>query len=79
MYKIKVISNVFGIDDHSPIFMTLDDARRIGQRMLLIHHEKVRVEIYQVLDLHTHSRRLVDTLETPDKPKMAEENAESKY
>ena len=69
MYRIKVISNAFGIDDHSPIYMSLDDARKIAQRMLLIHNGKIRVEIYQILDLHLQTRRLVESIESSqDKP-----------
>ena len=57
-----MISNTFGIDDHSPLFLSLEQARSVAQRMLEIYHGNIRVEIYQMLDLQFRDRRLVETL-----------------
>lgn len=62
MYVIKLVSNAFGIDDKSPIYPTQEQARKIGLLMLSLYHGRVRVEIYQILDLQTHKRRLVETM-----------------
>jgi hypothetical protein len=62
VYRLKMVSNVFGIDDKSPIYPTLESAREVAQLMVNLYHGKVRVEIYQIVDANTHQRRLVETL-----------------
>jgi len=64
MFRIKLISNVSGIDDKSPIYPSLEQARKVGLTMLTIYHGKVRVEIYQMVDRESHQRRLVETMGT---------------
>lgn len=66
MFRLKMISNAFGIDDKSPIYPTLESARSIAMLMLSIYHGKVRIEIYQITDSSTHKRRLVETIGSVD-------------
>jgi hypothetical protein len=62
MFRIKLVSDVYGIDDHSPIYQSLEQARKVAIRMLHIYHGQVRVEIYQMLDARSRNRRLVESM-----------------
>ena len=62
MFRLKMISNAFGIDDHSPLYPTLEQARDAARVMLRMYRGKVKVEIYQVLDLRTHKRKIVESI-----------------
>jgi hypothetical protein len=61
-----MISNAFGIDDKSPIYPSIESARAVAGSMLRIYHGKVRVEIYQVIDVTTHQRKLIESIGSPD-------------
>ncbi|MBV8045587.1 MAG: hypothetical protein JO171_00415 [Paludibacterium sp.] len=66
MYRLKLISNTFGIDDKSPIYPTADAARAAANVMLRLYRGKVKVEIYQVLDLRTNQKRVIETIGSPE-------------
>lgn len=66
MFRLKLISNTFGIDDKSPIYPTVDAARDAAKVMLRLYRGRVKVEIYQVLDLRTHQKRIIETIGTQE-------------
>ncbi|TDR76684.1 hypothetical protein DFP86_110110 [Paludibacterium purpuratum] len=66
MYRLKLISNTFGIDDKSPIYPTVESARNAAQVMLRLYRGKVKVEIYQVIDLRTHQKRVIESIGSPE-------------
>lgn len=62
VYRLKMISNAFGIDDRSPIYPTLESARQVAQLMMRIYRGQVKIEIYQVVDQETRQKRVVETI-----------------
>lgn len=65
MFRLKLISYSFGIDDKSPIYPTIELARDIARIMLRLYDGKVRVEIYKVTDFRSHQKHLVESFGSP--------------
>jgi len=62
MYRLKLISPRFGIDESGPLHPTLQHAQRAAQTLLLVYGGEIKVEIRKVLDLHLRRSELVETL-----------------
>jgi hypothetical protein len=62
IFKLKLISNVFGIDDRSPLYPSLEHAQTVARRMLALYQGNLLVEIYQMTDMQTGKRNLVDSI-----------------
>ncbi|AXE30416.1 hypothetical protein DK842_11210 [Chromobacterium phragmitis] len=54
MYRLKLISPDFGIDDNGPLHPTQEQARRAAELMLLVHKGRLRAEVHKV-DLKTRT------------------------
>ncbi|QEL57667.1 hypothetical protein [Chromobacterium paludis] len=52
MYKLKLISPNFGVDDRGPLHPTQEQARRAAELMLRVYRGNVRAEVHKV-DLKT--------------------------
>lgn len=66
MFRLRLVSYSFGIDDKSPIYPTLELARNIAQCMLTLYKGRVRVEIYKVTDFRSNVKQLVEALGSPE-------------
>ena len=66
MFRLKLISYSFGIDNKSPIYPTLELARNIAQTMLHLYKGKVRVEIYKVTDFRSNKSQFVESIGSPE-------------
>lgn len=66
MFRLKLISYSFGIDDKSPIYPTLESARSVADIMLHLYKGRVRVEIYRVTDFRSYQRQLVEAMGSPE-------------
>jgi len=63
MYRLRLISPDFGIDDTGPLHSTHDQARKAAKLMHLLYKGKVRVEIHRVVDFRTRSTEKIEALE----------------
>lgn len=63
MFRVRLISDYFGVDEGGPIHATQEDALRAAQVMLRIHSYPVRAEIRQFVDDRFRLTRLVGVLE----------------
>lgn len=62
MFRVRLISDYFGVDEGGPIHATREDAVRAAQLMLGIHPYLVRAEIRQFVDGRFRQTRLVGVL-----------------
>jgi len=62
-YKVKVVSEVFGVDFNGPLHPTEDHARRAAQTLLAVHSGKIVVEIHKLLDEQLRHSEVVARLE----------------
>jgi len=62
MYRLKLFSNLFGVDDRGPMHPTHEEARKAAQRMLMIHQGRVRIEIHRIIDLRTRKTEKVEEM-----------------
>jgi len=60
VYRLRLISRDFGIDDSGPWHSTHDQARKAAKLMYLIYHKQIRVEIHRVVDLRTRKTERVE-------------------
>jgi hypothetical protein len=63
MFRVRLISDYFGVDEGGPIHATQEDALRAAQVMLCIHSYPVRAEIRQFVDDRFRLTRLIGVLE----------------
>lgn len=63
MFRVRLISDYFGVDEGGPIHATQEDALRAAQVMLRIHSYPVRAEIRQFVDDRFRLTRLIGVLE----------------
>lgn len=54
MYRLKLISPDFGIDDTGPLHPTQEQARRAAELMLHVYKGRLRAEVHKV-DLKTRT------------------------
>lgn len=62
MYRLKLISPRFGVDEKGPLHPTLQQAQRAAQILLQVYGRDIKVEIRKVLDLQLRRSELVETL-----------------
>ncbi|MDN0085386.1 hypothetical protein QU487_22035 [Crenobacter sp. SG2305] len=62
-YKVKVVSEIFGVDFDGPLHPTEAHARRAAQTLLAVHSGKIVVEIHKLLDPQFRSSEIVGRLE----------------
>lgn len=62
MYRLRLISPEFGIDDSGPWHSTHDQARKAAKLMYIVYKKQIRVEIHRVVDLRTRKMEKVEDL-----------------
>lgn len=65
MYKLKLISEVTGVDFGGPLHPTIEDARRATEVMFAIHQERLTVEIYKLDGFLAQRGTVVERFEKP--------------
>ena len=63
MFRVRLISDYFGVDEGGPIHATQEEALRAARLMLSIHSYPVRAEIRQFVDERCVYTRVVEVLE----------------
>jgi len=61
---LRLVSNVFGIDDSGPLHPTREHAIQAARVMLHIHRHPLRAEIRQYLDTQMRRSKIVEVLES---------------
>lgn len=64
MFRLRLVSSAFGVDDGGPLHPTLEHAIQAARVMLLIHRHPLRAEIRQYLDAQMRRSRVVEVLES---------------
>lgn len=62
MYRLKLISPRFGVDESGPLHPTLEHAQRAARILLQVYGGDIKVEIRKVLDLQLRRSELVETV-----------------
>ncbi|OWY39021.1 hypothetical protein CEK28_09020 [Xenophilus sp. AP218F] len=62
MYRLKLISPDFGIDDRGPLHPSREQARRAAEWMLAAYKGRVKVEIHRVVDLRINKTEKLEEL-----------------
>ncbi|MCW3478218.1 hypothetical protein OL229_01400 [Neisseriaceae bacterium JH1-16] len=62
-YKLKVVSDVSGVDFNGPLHPTEEHAKRAAQTMLAVHSGKIVVEVHKLLDPQFKQSEVVARLE----------------
>ncbi|RXZ44784.1 hypothetical protein EBB06_02480 [Crenobacter cavernae] len=62
MYRVKLISPVFGVDDAGPLHPGVSEARRAAHLMLALYQGRVRAEIHRVIDLRLKQSECVEVI-----------------
>ncbi|WP_159874855.1 MULTISPECIES: hypothetical protein [Aquitalea] len=63
MYRLRLISPEFGVDDSGPWHTTHDQARKAAKLMYLLYKKEIRVEIHRVVDIRTRKMEKVEDLQ----------------
>jgi len=63
MFRVRLISDYFGVDEGGPIHATQEEALRAARLMLSIHSYPVRAEIREFVDERFRLTRLIGVLE----------------
>ncbi|RMC94368.1 hypothetical protein EAY64_15540 [Aquitalea palustris] len=63
MYRLRLISRDFGVDDSGPWHSTHEQARKAAKLMYLLYKGEVRVEIHRVVDLRSRKMEKVEELQ----------------
>jgi hypothetical protein len=63
MFRVRLISDYFGVDEGGPIHATQEEALRAARLMLSIHSYPVRAEIREFVDDRFVLTRLIGVLE----------------
>ena len=63
MYRLRLISRDFGVDDSGPWHSTHEQARQAAKLMYLLYKGEVRVEIHRVVDLRSRKMEKVEELQ----------------
>jgi hypothetical protein len=63
MFRVRLISDYFGVDEGGPIHATQEEALRAARVMLSIHSYPVRAEIREFVDDRFVLTRVVGVLE----------------
>jgi hypothetical protein len=63
MFRVRLISDYFGVDEGGPIHATQEEALRAARLMLSIHSYPVRAEIREFVDDRFVLTRVVGVLE----------------
>lgn len=53
MYRLKLISEQFGVDDSGPLHPSQEQARRAALVMWNVYRGQLRIEIHRVVDLRS--------------------------
>lgn len=62
MYRLKLFSRRFGVDESGPLHPTLEHAQRAAHVLLQAYHGDLKVEIRRVVDLQLRRSELVQTM-----------------
>lgn len=63
MFRLRLVSNHFGVDEKGPLYPTREQAVAVARWMLDIHPYPVRAEIRQFVDDRFRHTRVVEVLE----------------
>lgn len=63
LYRLKLISPLFGVDDAGPLHPSVDAARAAARLLRRLYHGRVRVEIHRVIDLRLRRSECVEAMD----------------
>ena len=62
MYRLKLISEQFGVDDSGPLHPCQEQARRAALVMWNVYRGQLRIEIHRVVDLRSRKTEKLEEL-----------------